>query len=149
MDKAIVSITNNSSWQKQDFIHIGDDRYAVIYRVSVRTEIGEEQHLVVSAQSHSIDQAGRETLRGNLRKTNARAIISFFIANREGWAQVITMPGEEFNHFNLAAAIAVIKAWGSWDESPSIVVMINDTEIQVWPRFDGQNWVVGERGDEL
>jgi hypothetical protein len=75
---------------------------------------------------------------------NARAIISFYIADREGWAQVKTMPGEEFNPFNLAAAILVINASCGWDESPSIVVKINNDEVRVWPRFDGQQWVVSD-----
>src|SRR5262245_56100253 len=105
--KAIVTIANDSFWSERDIIRINDDRYALIYRINVRTATGEDKHLVVGAQSHSIDQAEFETVRGDLRKTNARAIISFYIANREGWAQVKTMPGEEFNPFNLAAAISV------------------------------------------
>jgi hypothetical protein len=80
-----------------------------------------------------------------LRETNVEAIISFLIANREGWAKVITMPDEEFNPFNFAAAISVIMASGGWDESPSMVVMINSAEVCVWPRFDGQHWVVEDR----
>jgi len=70
---------------------------------------------------------------------------SFYIADRAGWAQVITAPDEEFNHFNLAAAIAVIKASCGWDESSSIVVTINNAEVRVWPRFDGQQWIAEDR----
>jgi hypothetical protein len=57
----------------------------------------------------------------NVRKTNAKATISFYIADREGWAQASTALGEKFNPFNLAAAVAIIKASCGWDESPSIV----------------------------
>jgi hypothetical protein len=101
--------------------------------------------LIVSILPHSIGQAECETVRGNLRKANAKTIISFYIADRAGWAQLITAPDEEFNHFNLAAAIAVIKVSCGWDESSSIVVAINNAEVRVWPRFDGQQWIAEDR----
>jgi hypothetical protein len=90
---------------------------------------------------HSIGQAEWETVRCNLRKTNAKAAISYYTADRAGWAQVITAPDEEFNSFNLAAAISVIKVSCGWDESSFIVVNINSAEVRVWPHFDGQHWV--------
>ena len=137
-DKAIVKINSDSSWSERDLIRISDDRYALIYRINVRTATGEEEHLVVCVLPHSIGQVERETVRSNLRKANAKAVISFYIADRAGWAQVITAPDEEFNHFNLAAAISVIKASCGWDESSSIVVTINNAGVRVWPHFDGQ-----------
>jgi len=101
--------------------------------------------LIVCALPHSIGQAERETVRFNLRKTNAKAAISYYIAEREGWAQAITAPDEEFNSFTLAAAISVVKASCGWDESSSIVVNINSAEVRVWPHFDGQHWVAEDR----
>lgn len=145
LNKAIVTIINDSFWSEQDFIRINDDRHSVIYRVNVRTATEEEEHLIVCPLPHSIGQAECETVRGNLRKTNARAAISFIIADREGWAQVITAPDEEFNLFNLAAAISVIKRSCGWDESSFMVVMINGAEVHAWPRFDGQHWVMEDR----
>ena len=59
----------------------------------------------------------------------------------------MTAPDGEFNHFNLAAAISVIKASCGWDESSFMVVMINNTEVRVWPRFDGQHWIAEDRED--
>jgi hypothetical protein len=141
--KAIVSIPNFRP--ERDIIHISDDRYSLIYKAIVRTAAGEEEHLIVCTLPHSIGQAECETVRGNLRMTNAKAVISFYIADRSGWAQVITAPDEEFNHFNLAAAIAVIKASCGWDESTFMVVSINNAEIRVWPRFDGQQWIAEDR----
>jgi hypothetical protein len=145
LNKAIVKIINDSFWSEKDFIHIRDDRHSVIYRVNVRTGTEEEEHLIICPLPHSIGQAECETVRGNLRKTNARAAISFIIADREGWAQALTAPDEEFNHFNLAAAISVIKASCGWDESKPMVVMINDAEVHVWPRFEGQHWIAEDR----
>src|SRR5215470_9333162 len=144
-NKAIVTIPNHSIWPERDIIHIGDDRYSLIYHASVWTAAGEEENLIVCSLPHSISQAECETIRGNLRKTNAKAIISFYIADRVGWAQVITAQDEVFNPFDLAAAIAVTKASCGWEGSSSIVVMINSDAVRVWPRFDGQRWVVGDR----
>jgi hypothetical protein len=144
-NKAVVTIINDSFWSEQDIIRISDDRYSVIYRVNVRTATGEEEHLIVCALPHSIGQAECETVRGNLRKANAKAVISFYIADSAGWAQAQTAPDEEFNHFNLAAAIAVTKASCGWDESSSVVVTINNAEVRVWPRFDGQQWIAEDR----
>ena len=138
LNNAVVTIINDSFWSEQDIIRISDDRDSLIYRVNVRTATGEEEHLIVSVLPHSIGQAECETVRCKLRKTNAKAAISFYIADREGWAQVITAPDEEFNTFDLAAAIAVIKASCGWDESSSIVVTINNAGVRVWPHFDGQ-----------
>jgi hypothetical protein len=147
LNKAIVTIADNPFWPKGDLIHIRDDQYAVIYRVSVRTTTREEEHLVVAALTFSISQAECEAVSRNLRETNARAIISFYIDNRDGWAQVITVLDEEFNLFNLAAAISVIKASCGWDESKPIVIMINNAEVRVWPRVDGKHWIAENRGD--
>jgi hypothetical protein len=141
----VVTIINDSFWSEQDIIRISDDRYSMIYRVNVRTATGEEEHLIVCPLPHSIGQAERETVRGNLQKTNAKAAISFYIADREGWAQALTAPDEQFNPFNFAAAISVIKTSCGWDESSSIVVKINAAEIHVWPRFDGQQWIAEDR----
>src|SRR5215470_809839 len=124
LNKAVVKIINDSFWSEQDIIRISDDRYSVIYRVNVRTATGEEEHLIVSVLPHSIGQAECETVRGNLRKANAKAVISFYIADRIGWARVITAPDEEFNPFNLAAAIAVTKASCGWEGSSTIAVKI-------------------------
>jgi hypothetical protein len=143
MSKAIVSIPN--FWPERDIIRISDDRYPVIYRVNVRTATEEEEHLIVCTLPHSIGQAECETVRGNLRRTNARAAISFIIADHEGWAQVMAAPEEEFNTFNLAAAISVIKRSCGWDESAFMVVTINSAEVRVWPRFDGQHWIAEDR----
>jgi hypothetical protein len=147
MDKAIVTINNDSFWSERDFIHISDDRYAMIYRVNIRAATGDEEHLVVRAFPHSFDQAERDSARRSLRETNAKATVSFYITDREGWAQVITAPDEKFNPFNLAAAISVIKASCGWDESKPIVVMINGAEVRVWPRVDGQHWIAENRED--
>ena len=144
MNKAIVTIADNPFWPKGDFIHIGDDRYSLFYRVNVRTA-EEEEHLIVHPFPHSISQAECETVCRNFRETNARAIISFIIADREGWSQVITAPDEEFDPFNLAAAISVIKASCGWDESKPIMVMINGAEVRVWPRVDAGQWVAVDR----
>jgi len=148
-NRAIVTIPNYSIWPERDIIHIGDDRYSLIYRANVWTSAGEEEHLIVCTLPHSIDQAECESVRGNLRKTNSKAIISFYIADRVGWAQVITAPDEEYNPFNLAAAIAVTKASCGSEESSSIAVMINSNEVRVWPRFGGQRWIVNDRGGKL
>jgi len=145
LNKAVVTIINNSFWSEQDIIRISDDRYSVIYRVNVRTATGEEEHLIVCVCPHSIGQAECETIRGNLRKANVKAVISFYIADSAGWAQAITAADEEFNHFNLAAAISVIKASCGWDESPAIIVKINSAEVRVWPRFDGRQWIAEDR----
>jgi hypothetical protein len=144
-NKAIVTLTNDTFWSERDIICISNDRYSVIYRVNVRTATGEEEHLVVCPLPHSIGQAERNTINRNLHETNAKATNSFYIADREGWAQVITEPDEEFKPFNLAAAIGVIKVSCGWDESLPIVIEINGAEIRVWPRFDGQLWVVEDR----
>jgi len=143
MSKAIVSIPNFRP--ERDIIHISDDRYSLIYKAIVRTAAGEEEHLIVCTLPHSIGQAECETVRGNLRKANAKAVISFYIADSAGWAQALTARDEGFNPFNLAAAIAVIKASCGWDESSSIVVMINNAEVRVRPRFDGQQWIAEDR----
>src|SRR5215475_5174323 len=140
---AIVSILN--FWPERDIIQISDDRYSLIYKAFVRTAAGEEEHLIVCTLPHSIGKAECEAVRDNVRKTNAKAAISFYIADRAGWAQAITAPDEEFNTFNLAAAIAVIKASCGWDGSSSVVVMINNAEVRVWPRFDGQQWIAEDR----
>jgi len=50
--------------------------------------------------------------------------------------------------FDLAAAIAVIKASCGWDESSSILIMINNAEVRVWPRFDGRQWIVEDREEK-
>jgi hypothetical protein len=148
-NKAIVIITNDSSWSERDIIHIRGDRYAVTYRANVRTEPGEEEHLIVSAFSHSIGQAERDAINCNLRETNPKAAISFLIADRKGWAQVTTAPDEKLNLFNLAAATSVIKASCGWDESLPIVVEINGSEVRVWPRFDGQYWIADNREETV
>jgi hypothetical protein len=146
LNKAIATIADNPFWPTgEDFIHIGDDRYSLFYRVNVRTAEEEEEHLIVHPFPHSISQAECETVCCNLRETNARAIISFIIADREGWSQVITAPDEKFDPFNLAAAIAVIKASWGWDESRPIVVIINGAEVRVWPRVDARQWVAVDR----
>jgi hypothetical protein len=145
LNKVIVTINNHSFWSEQDFICVIDDRYPLIYRVNVRTTTGEEEHLVVNPLPHSIGQAERGAINSKLRETNAGATISFFIADREGWAQVITAPDEKFNLFNLAAAISVIKKSCGWDESLPVAVKINDAEVHVWPRFDGQHWIAEDR----
>jgi len=145
MSKAIVTIPNDSFWLERDIISISDDRYAVIYRADVRAATVEEEHLVVRAIPHSIDQAELGAINRNLRERNAEAVISFVVADREGWAQVITVPEEEFNLFNLAAAISVIKASCGWDESLPIMVVVNSAEVRIWPRFDGQHWVADDR----
>jgi|SRR5215510_1334490 len=143
MTKATVSIPN--FWPERDIIHISDDRYSMIYRVNVRTATEEEEHLIICTLPHSIGQAECETVRGNLRKASANAVISFYIADRAGWAQAQTAPDEEFNTFNLAAAIAVIKTSCGWDESSSLMVMINNAEVRVWFHFDGHHWIVEDR----
>jgi len=149
LNKVVVTIINDTFWSEKDFIHISDDRYSLIYRVNVRTAEEEDQHLIVCPLPHSIGQAECETVRVNLRKANAKAAISFYIADREGWAHVITSPDEEFNPFNLAAAISVIKRTCGWDESSFMVVVINNIEVRVRPRFDGQHWIAEERGCKL
>ncbi|HEY9435089.1 MAG TPA: hypothetical protein VI260_26840 [Blastocatellia bacterium] len=145
LNKVVVTINNHSFWSEQDFIRVIDDRYSLIYRVNVCTATGEAEHLVVCSLPHSIGQAERGAINRKLRETNAGATISFYIADHEGWAQVITAPDEEFNLFNLAAAISVIKKSCGWDESLPVAVKINDTEVHVWPRFDGQHWIAEDR----
>jgi|SoiMethySBSTD1v2_1073268.scaffolds.fasta_scaffold107274_2 hypothetical protein len=145
LNKVIVTINNHSFWSEQDFIRVIDDRYSLIYRVNVRTATEEEEHLIVCPLPHSIGQAERGAINRKLRERNAGVTISFYIADREGWAQVITAPDEEFNLFNLAAAISVIKRSCGWDESSFMVVKINDAEVHVWPRFDGQHWIAEDR----
>lgn len=140
-NKAIVTIINGSSWSEQDFVRISDDRYSMIYRANVWIATGEEEHLIICPLPHSINQGECEAVCRNLRETNAKANISFYVADREGWAQVIAGLDKEFDTFNLAAAISVIKASCRWDESKPMMVMINGAEVQVWPRFDGQHWV--------
>jgi hypothetical protein len=144
LNKVVVTIINDTFWSEKDFIHISDDRYSLIYRVNVRAA-EEEEHLIVCALPHSIGQAECEAVRGDLRMTKAKGAISFYIADREGWAQVITAPDEEFNLFNLAAAVSVIKRTCGWDESSFMVVVINNVEVRVRPRFDGQHWIAEER----
>lgn len=140
-NKAIVTIIMESSLSERDFVHISDDRYSMIYRANVRTAAGEEEHLIIQSFPHSISQAERESVNHNLRKTNAKANISFIVADREGWTQVIAGLDKEFDAFNLAAANSVIKASCGWDESRPIVVMINGVDVQVWPRVEGEHWV--------
>ena len=143
MSKAIVSIADFRP--ERDIIYISDDRYSLIYKAIVQTAAGEEEHLIVCTLPYSISQAECETVRGNLRKASANAVISFYIADRAGWAQAQTAPDEEFNTFNLAAAIAVIKTSCGWDESSSLMVMINNAEVRVWFHFDGHHWIVEDR----
>jgi hypothetical protein len=147
MNKAVVTIINDSFWSEQDIIRISNDRYSMIYRVNVRTVTVEEEHLIARALPHSIGQAECEAVCDYLRKTNDKAAIGFYIADREGWAQVITAPDEEFDSFNLAAAISVIKKSCGWDESSFMVVMINNAEVRVWPRFDGRHWIAEDWED--
>src|SRR5262245_26842753 len=104
MSKAIVSIPN--FLPERDIIIISIDRYSLFYKVIVRTAAEEEEHLIVCTLTHSIGQAECETVRSNLRKANAKAVISFYIADSAGWAQALTARDEGFNPFNLAAAIA-------------------------------------------
>ncbi len=61
LNKAIVTIINDSFWSEQDFIRINDDRHSMIYRVNVRTAREEEEHLIVCPRPHSIGQAECET----------------------------------------------------------------------------------------
>jgi len=138
-NKAIVTITDDFHWSERDFISISGERYSMLYRVNVQTDAGVEEHLIVCPLPHSISQAERNTINRHLHEMNAKATISFYIADRDEWTQLITSPDEDFNPFNLAAAVAVIKRSCRWDEG---VVEINGAEIRLWPRFDGQHWVV-------
>lgn len=140
MNRVIVTIKNDVFWQEQDVIRISDDRDLVLFRVSVQTEISAEDHVVANALSFPISPEECEAVTHRLRVAGIEASISFHVADREGWAQAISGLDRGFEAFNVAAAIGVIKAKCGWDESPSMIVKINNTEVSVWPRFDGQAW---------
>ncbi len=139
MSKVIVTI--NNTFEEYDLIPIGADHWAQLLRVSVSAEGKKEEFSIFNTWPHPLSQTLCETLSNRVRKSTAKEVIGFFVSDREGWAHIET-DGCEVSLFGLAAAVAVIKASWGWDESPSIVVKVNDVEVRVLPRFDGNNWVV-------
>lgn len=138
MNKAIVAI--NNKFEDYDLIPIDADRWAQLLRVSVSAGGNKDEFLIFHTLPYLLSQTTRETLSSSVRKPKAKEVISFFVSEREGWAHIETIDCD-LNVFSLAAAVAVIKVSWGWDESHSIVVKVNDVEVQVSPQFDGNNWV--------
>lgn len=57
------------------------------------------------------------------------------------------LPEHASKAFEIAAAAAIMYAVGSWDESPTISVTVNDAAIPMAPRFDGGRWTATLDGE--
>jgi len=141
MSKAIVTIPNKPSDNPYGFIPTGTDQWVQVIQVSVCTVDGEEEFLIANTYPNPFSQTLSKTLMEGVSKSKTHQAIGFLVADGEGWVHIKTEDGE-YNSFALAAAAAVYKASLGWDESSSIIVRVNEAELSLLPRFDGNHWIV-------
>lgn len=142
MSRSIVTIANEfSGTDNCGLVLIGTDRNVQVIEFNVRTGDDEEGVLIANTFPEPFSQAVCETLIESLCLPKAEKAVGFVVADGEGWAHIKT-EGRECNDFSLAAAAAVYKVSFGWDESRSIVIKVNDAELNLLPRFDGNHWVV-------
>jgi hypothetical protein len=96
------------------------------------------EHVVLSAHYPRLADPVILSLEAALRPHTAGAALAFTLEDRTGWARArADSPGPL-----AAAAIAVVKACASWDESDPIVVELARRCFDVSLRHEGQSWSV-------
>lgn len=104
------------------------------------SEVG--KHFVVCAYNPPLNQEQKESVAAQLRLRGAGAACHFIVHDTEGEAVVVTdTAADGASAFEVAAAVAVVKASCGWDESNPIKVRVNDVEVLVSARFDGGQWI--------
>ena len=96
--------------------------------------------LVISAHFPPLDDDALAAVERDLRLGWASDRLAFIREDRTGWARV-TWP-RDTDREHAAAAVAVVKASGSWDESSPIVVEVEGQTFDVVTAFDGEVWQV-------
>jgi hypothetical protein len=97
------------------------------------------EHVVLSAHHPRLADSVITTLDAALRPHTRGVALSFTLEDRSGWARALAdSPGPL-----AAAAIAIVKAHASWDESDPVVVELARRCFDVSPRHDGERWIVG------
>jgi hypothetical protein len=99
------------------------------------------KHFVVCASS-PLNQGQRDSVAARLRLGGGSVACDFIIHDTEGEATVVTdTPEDEVSAFEVAAAVAVVKASCGWDESKLIIVWVNNNKVPVVAQFDGKEWI--------
>ncbi len=99
-----------------------------------------ENHYVVDAQRHRLDQNMRHAVASYLHQMVADSIVSFILIDLPGMAEVVCDPHGP-DSFRPAAAVAVVKATCGWDESNPMIIKVNDCEAAIHLSHDDDLWL--------
>jgi hypothetical protein len=111
------------------------------FRVSVQADCGiSEDHYVINAQYHRLDQNMRQAVATYLLQSVGECVVSFILDDLPGRAEVVSVP-LGLDTFRPAAAVAVVKAACSWDESNPMIIKINYSEVAIHLNHDDGAWV--------
>ena len=140
MNRAVVTIKNETFWTEGDIVCVRKNCFGVLFRVGVLQEGEEGQHVIVDTSTFEISLEECYNLNRELREKGVETTISFEIGDSKGQAKVIAGLDRSFDPFSVAAAVAVVKASCGWDESPRMTIHINGAEIAILPRFEDGKW---------
>ncbi|MBA3463948.1 MAG: hypothetical protein H0T46_28585 [Deltaproteobacteria bacterium] len=96
--------------------------------------------LVISVHFPPLDDDALAAVERDLRSGWASDRLAFIREDRIGWAKVTWPRGTDREH--AAAAVAVVKASASWDESSPIVVEVEGQTFDVVTAFADEVWQV-------
>ena len=115
------------------------------FRVPVQADCEiSEDHYVINAQHHRLDQNMREAVATYLLQSVGDCVISFILDDLLGRAEVVSVP-QGRGTFRPAAAVAVVKASCGWDESNPMIIRINNSEEEIHLNHDEEAWVALSR----
>lgn len=96
--------------------------------------------LVISAHFPPLDDDALAAVERDLRSGWASDRLAFIREDRTGYARVTWPRGADREH--AAAAVAVVKASGGWDESSPIVIEVEGQTFDVVAAFADEAWQV-------
>jgi hypothetical protein len=108
-----------------------------------RATVGEEdaaQHIVLFLPAPFADPLTLDSLTPALSREPAGTVGALLRASAEGRATVEVLGEHSSCARQVAAVAAVMRASWGWDESPTIVVTVNGTPLDVAPRCIGDRW---------
>lgn len=109
-----------------------------IWPVTVGAHSTSELHVLVPDPFGYLNTSVPENLLTQLERDFAGGRLSIVVAEREGFA--MANPSRTEDSFHVAAAVAVMKAKCSWDESDAIEVVVDGASVKVSVAFDETTW---------
>jgi hypothetical protein len=123
-----------------DFLLVASGRYVQVCRARVLTADFAKHLLLVFAYTDETSDITLESVAVALSNEAPKTEVVLVTESKEGRAAAIIDSGGEDQISHVAGAVAVMQVSWGWDESPIIIVRVNDTVQYVSPRYDGRHW---------